>query len=51
MSKQLDPQEVDRWLAVITKDPERCRQFLQEAGFIDENGDPTPPYRPEDPCQ
>jgi hypothetical protein len=47
MPQQLDPEEVDRWLAVITRDPERCRQFLLECGFIDENGDLAKPYRAE----
>ena len=49
MPKQLDPEEVDRWLAVITKDPEACRQFLLEAGIIDENGDLAKEYRADGP--
>jgi hypothetical protein len=49
MSKQLDPEEVRRWLAVITKDPEACRQFLLEAGLIDENGDLAKEYRADGP--
>ena len=49
MSKQLDPEELDCWLAVITKDPEACRQFLLEAGIIDENGNLAKEYRAEDP--
>lgn len=27
--------------------PEKARQFLQDAGLLDENGDLAPPYRPE----
>jgi hypothetical protein len=49
MSKQLDHEELDRWLAVITKDPSACRQFLLEAGIIHENGDLAKEYRDEDP--
>jgi hypothetical protein len=49
MPKQLDPEEVDRWLAVITKDPAACRQFLLEAGIIDENGNLAKEYRADGP--
>ena len=39
------PSLLDRALA---GDRKAARQFLQEAGFIDANGQLTAPYRPED---
>lgn len=39
------PTLLDRALA---GDKEAARQFLQEAGFVDEHGQLTAPYRPED---
>jgi hypothetical protein len=32
----------------LAGDKEAARQFLQEAGFVDEHGQLRPPYRPED---
>lgn len=42
---QLTKKQVDSVLESL-KDPEDARQFLREAGLIDENGELAEPYRP-----
>lgn len=42
---QLTKEQIDAFLKKMT--PEKARAFLIEAGLIDENGELTPPYRPE----
>jgi hypothetical protein len=44
-SRKLTQEDVDSFLSEFTT-REAALKFLQEAGFIDENGDLTPPYRP-----
>lgn len=46
MSNQLTPEQIKSFLARY-KDPTDARQFLQDAGLIDENGELTKPYRLE----
>lgn len=44
-TRKLTQEDVDHFLAdLATK--EAALKFLQEAGFIDEDGELTPPYRP-----
>lgn len=44
-TRRLTREDVESFLSGFTT-REAALKFLQEAGFIDENGDPTPPYRP-----
>ena len=46
-SNRLTPEAVKEFLDKYKK-PEDARKLLQEMGFIDEDGNLTPPYRPID---
>jgi len=43
---RLTKQDIDNFLEEYNTQ-EKARKFLREAGFIDENGKPTKPYRKE----
>lgn len=45
-SSQLTKAQVDAFLDGLKGNPDKARRFLFEAGFIDEDGQLTLPYRP-----